>query len=80
MKGHGRVEVHLHSFLTPPLYGGVRLVSPPVCFTPGERTPVSYLGGDWVGHRAGLGVMKKRKITCQNRESKYDILVFQPVA
>jgi hypothetical protein len=56
----GGVEVHLHSFLTSALHGGVWLTSNPNRFTP---------TGGWVDNCAGLDVLEKRKIPCPYRDS-----------
>jgi hypothetical protein len=42
--------------------GGERSASRPGRFTPGERDPSTYWIGGWVGYRAGLDVVEKRKI------------------
>jgi hypothetical protein len=50
MKAYGGVDVWIHVFLTSALVGGVWQTSRPCRFTPG-----------WVGPRAGLENMEKRK-------------------
>jgi hypothetical protein len=48
-------------FLTPALVGGEWSASRPSRFTPGESAPGTHLLGGWVGHRAGLDDVEKRK-------------------
>ena len=45
----------------------------------GKCCTTQQMGG-WVGPRAALDVLQKRKILCSFRESKHDPLVVQPVA
>jgi hypothetical protein len=59
----GSVEVYLHSFLTLALDGGEWSASRPGRFTPGEKAPGTRWIGGWVGPRASLdAVAKKKKI------------------
>jgi hypothetical protein len=53
--------MHRHIFLTSELVGGEWSVSRPSCFTPGERVPSTHWIGGWVGPRAGLNDLEKRK-------------------
>jgi hypothetical protein len=39
-------------------------------FTPGESTPGTHSIGGWLGTRAGLDTVEKRKISCPCRKSK----------
>jgi hypothetical protein len=55
-------------------------VSRPGRFTPRERVPSTYWIGTWVGPRAVLDVMVKRKIPSPLRESKPRTPIVQPVA
>jgi hypothetical protein len=48
-------------FLTSALDGGEWLASRPGSFTPGERAPGTHWIGSWVGPRAGLDDVEKRK-------------------
>jgi hypothetical protein len=48
--------------LTSALDGGEWSVSRPGRFTPRERTPCTHCNGGWVGPRAGLDALVKRKI------------------
>jgi len=57
----GSVEVWLYSFLISALDGGKWSTSHPGGVIP-ENNPCTHLVGNWVGLRAGLGVLKKRKI------------------
>jgi hypothetical protein len=62
MKAYRRVDVYIHIFLTSSLAGGERSDSRPCRFTPGVRaTGIHWIGG-WVGPRAGLDEVEKRKI------------------
>jgi hypothetical protein len=56
MKAYGGVDVQIHIFLTSALVGGV------VSFTPEERASGTHWIGGWVGPRAGLDDLEKRKI------------------
>jgi hypothetical protein len=56
MKAYGGVNVYIHIFLTSTLAGGEWSAS-----RPRERDPVTYWIGGWVGPRAGLDEMEKRK-------------------
>jgi hypothetical protein len=53
------------SFNPPPLY-------------PRERTPDTHWIGDWVGPRAGLDAVAKRKIPSPFRESNSDHPAYNP--
>jgi hypothetical protein len=48
--------------MTSALVGRVRSASSPGRFTLGERAPGNHCKGGWVGHRAGLDAVGKRKI------------------
>jgi hypothetical protein len=61
MKAHGGVDVWMHIFLTSALVGGEWSASSPGRFTPGERAPATHWVGGWVGPRAGLDDVEKRK-------------------
>jgi hypothetical protein len=60
--------------------GGERSASRYCRFTPKERAPGTYWIGDWMGPRAILDAVVKRKIPSPCRESKPRILIVQPVA
>jgi hypothetical protein len=55
METYGGVDVFIHVFLTSALVGGKW--SPP----PGERAASTHWIGSWVGPRAGLDNVEKRK-------------------
>jgi hypothetical protein len=57
MKAYGGVDVEIHIFLISALAGGEWSASCPCYFNPGERAP----GTHWMGPRAGLDNMEKRK-------------------
>jgi hypothetical protein len=57
MKAYGEVDVEIHIFLTSALVEDGWSVSRLGRFTPGERAP----GTHWVGPRAGLDDVEKRK-------------------
>jgi len=56
------VEVYHHLFLTSELDGGEWSASRPGLFIPIEGAPGTHFIGDWVGPRAGLDAVVKRKI------------------
>jgi hypothetical protein len=60
MKAYGGVDVYIHIFLTSALFGGEWSASRPGRFTPREGGPGTHWIG-WVGPRAGLDNMEKRK-------------------
>jgi hypothetical protein len=61
MKEYGEIYVQIHIFLTSALVGREWSASRPCCFTPGEKTPGTQWIGGWVGPRAGLDDVEKRK-------------------
>jgi hypothetical protein len=61
MKAYGEVEVTIDVLLTSALVGGEWSASRPCRFTPGERTLGTHWIGGWVGPRAGLDDVVKRK-------------------
>jgi hypothetical protein len=61
MKAYGGVDIWIHIFFTSALVGGEWPDSRPCCFTPVERTFATHWIGDWVGLRAGLDDVEKRK-------------------
>jgi hypothetical protein len=62
MKACGGVYVQIHIFLTSALGEGEWSATRPCRFTPGEGAPGSYWIGGWVGPRAGLDDVEKRKL------------------
>jgi hypothetical protein len=61
MKAYGGVDVYIHVFLTSALVGG-ESASRPGRFTREERAPGTHRIEGWVGPRAGLDDVEKRKI------------------
>jgi hypothetical protein len=80
MKMYWGVEVELHAFLTSALGGGERSASLPGRFTPRERALGVHWIGSWVGSRAVLDTVVKRKIPSPRRESNPRTPIVQPVA
>jgi hypothetical protein len=62
MKTYGGVDVWIHVFLTSALDGGERSSSHPGHITPGERATGTHWIEGWVGPRAGLNDVERRKI------------------
>jgi hypothetical protein len=62
MKAYGGVEVLLHAFLNSELDGGEWSASRPGHFIPRERDPGIHCIGCWVGPRAGVDQVVKRKV------------------
>jgi hypothetical protein len=50
-------------FLDLGIVGGEWSASRPCCFTPGKRAPGTHWIGGWVGPRAGLDDVEKRKFS-----------------
>jgi hypothetical protein len=73
-----RMYISTHS-LTSALDGGEWLTSSPGRFTPRERASGTHWIGGWVGPRAVLDAMVKRKIPFPRRESNPRTPIFQPV-
>jgi hypothetical protein len=71
--------ISTHS-LTSALDGGEWSASRPGRFTPKERTPGTHWKGGWVGPRAVLDAVVKRKILSLRRESNPRTPIVQPVA
>jgi hypothetical protein len=61
MKAYAGVDVYIHVFLTSELVGGEWSGSRPGHFTPGKEPPSTDCIGCWVGPRAGLNAVEKRK-------------------
>jgi hypothetical protein len=66
--------------LTSALYEGEWSASRRGRFTPRERAPVTHWIGGWVGPRAGLNAVVKRKIPAPRQESNPKTPIFQPAA
>jgi hypothetical protein len=62
MKTYGGVDILIYVFLPSALDGGEWSASRPGRFTAGERAPGTHWIGGWVGPRAGLNDVEKRKI------------------
>jgi hypothetical protein len=67
MKAYWGMDVDSHIFLTSALVGGKWLASRLCRFTSVERILDTHLIGDWVGPRAGLGYVDKRKFLTLHR-------------
>jgi hypothetical protein len=61
MKAYGGVDVQIHVFLTSELVWGEWSASRPGRFTTHERASRTHWIGGWVGPRAGLDDVEKRK-------------------
>jgi hypothetical protein len=61
MKTYEGVDAYIHVFSTSALVGSGQ-VHAPATLPPGERATSTHLIGGWVGPRAGLGDMERRKI------------------
>jgi hypothetical protein len=61
MKAYGGVDEQIYIFLTSALVGREWSASRPCHFTPGERALSTHCIGGWVGPRAGLDNVEKRK-------------------
>jgi hypothetical protein len=80
MKAYCGVEVLPHAFFdfsTSLEVSGQRHA--PAALPPGKETPGTHWIGGWVGHRAVLDAMVKRKIPSSRRESNPKTPIFQPV-
>jgi len=69
MKTYWGVEVYFHAFLTWALGGGEWSGSHAGRFTIGERTPGIHCTGGWMGSRADLDAVVKRKTYSLYRKS-----------
>jgi hypothetical protein len=79
MKVYWGVEVYIHPFSDLGTRWGWS-VSRPGRFTPRERDPGTHWVGGWVGPRAVLDTVVKRKISTPHRESNPKIPIVQPAA
>jgi hypothetical protein len=61
MKMYGGVDVYIHAFLTLALVGDEWSASRPSRFTSEETATGTLRIGSWVGPRAGLDEVEKRK-------------------
>jgi hypothetical protein len=71
METYGRIKVQLHAFFTSALDGGEKSTSRSGLFTHVEKALAIHWIGGWVGPRAGLVTVVKRKksLHCPCRES-----------
>jgi hypothetical protein len=69
MKAYREVEANIHASLTLTLDGGEWSASRPSRFTPRDRAPGTHWIGSWVGRRAGLDAVVKRKILSLSQDS-----------
>jgi hypothetical protein len=74
MKAYWGVEVYLHAFLTSELDGGKWSASRPGHFTFRERDPGTHWIGGWVGPRAVLDAVMKRKIPRMSERTRLNYL------
>jgi hypothetical protein len=74
-----RKHSSIHS-LTSALDGGEWSASRPGRFTPRQRDPGTHWMGEWVGPRAVLDAMVKKKIPSHSRESNPGTPIVHPVA
>jgi hypothetical protein len=61
MRMYGGVDIQIHIFLTLALVGGDRSASRPAALLSGKDPPGTHWIGGWVGPRASLDDMEKRK-------------------
>jgi hypothetical protein len=73
------MDVYLHAFLTSALDGGEWSASRPGRFTLRERAAGTDWIGDWVGSRAVLDTVVKRKIPSSRREPNPRTPIIQSV-
>jgi hypothetical protein len=66
--------------LTSALDGGEWSASRPGRFISSERAPSTHWVGGWVGPKAGLDTVSKRKIPNPRQESNPDHPIVQPIA
>jgi hypothetical protein len=79
MKAYGVVDVQIHIFLTSALLGGEWMSFTARPLYPRGKNPLTHWIGGWVGLRAGLDDLEKRKFL-PHRDSNSDPSVAQPVA
>jgi hypothetical protein len=66
---YGELKGQLSSFLTSTVDGGKWTILRPPATSSGGKHPNTHYRGEWVGARAGLDALKKRKTSCTGRES-----------
>jgi hypothetical protein len=74
------VEIQLHMFLITALDEGKWSALRPGRFTPRERAPGTHSTGGWVGPRAVLDAVVRRKIPSPRWESNPRTPIVQPLA
>jgi hypothetical protein len=79
MKTYWRAEIQLHAFLPSALDGGDWSALRPGRFTASERAPGTHWIGGWVGPRAVVDTVVKRRIPSPRRESNPRTPIVQPV-
>jgi hypothetical protein len=78
-RGIRGVEAQFHAFLTSALDGGEWSASRPGRFIPRERAPgTPWIGGCWVGVRAGQDAVVERYISSHYRDSNPDHPALSP--
>jgi hypothetical protein len=80
MKAYWGVEVKLHAFFTSEINGREWSASLPGHFNLRERATGTHWIGGWVGPRAVLDAVVKRKIPSSRQESNPRTSIVQPVA
>jgi hypothetical protein len=80
MKTYGGVDVLFQILLTSALAGGERQLHTPAALHPGKQPPCTHLIGGWVGPRAGMDNVEKRKFLTPQGTQNSDPSVVQPAA
>jgi hypothetical protein len=80
MKAYGGVPVQIHIFLTSALVGGEWSASRHRHFDPRERAPGTHWIGGWVGPRASLDDMEKKKFLTVLGLKLQPLLLSKPIA
>jgi hypothetical protein len=80
MKAYWEVRYSSTHYLTSALDGGEWTAPRPDRFTPREIAPVTHWIGAWVGTRAFLDAVVKRKTPSPRRDSNPRTPIVQPVA
>jgi hypothetical protein len=77
---YAEAEIQIHVFVMLELGEGEWPASRPGRFTPRERASDPHWIGGWLGPRAALDSVEKRKISCSCRERYTNSSAVQPVA
>jgi hypothetical protein len=80
MKTYWGVEVQRYAFLASTMGGGESSALRTGRFAPGEKAPGTHWIEGWVGLRAGLDAVEKKKSPSPCRESNPRTPIFQPAA